>query len=81
MKTGTFFPPERKIVKKPDFAEDESSQISRIETVETAGDVEVIETFETSVFIVTFELIEEFIETFEAIEAAGDIEVKEAEGK
>ena len=42
VKTGTFFPPERKIVKKLDFAEDESSQIENIEVkeaVETANEV------------------------------------------
>ena len=42
VKTGTFFPPERKIVKKLDFAEDKSSQIENIEVkeaVETANEV------------------------------------------
>ena len=48
-----------------------------VETVETAGDVEVIEKFKAGVAAKGGVAIE----TFEAIEAAGDVEVKEAEGK
>ena len=45
-----------------------------METVETAGDVEVIEKFKAGVAAKGGVAIE----TFEAIEAAGDVEVKEA---
>ena len=47
------------------------------ETVETAGDVEVIEKFKARVAAKGGVAVE----TFETFEAAGDIEVKEAEGK
>ena len=48
-----------------------------VETVETTGDVEVIEKFKAGVAAKGGVAIE----TFEAIETAGDVEVKEAEGK